>query len=65
MRSGEGAAAEDETRKPVKPEVYCNLDMAAAAGLMPRSTSSAGLPLWCDQKLVNAVAGSQVQCSCH
>lgn len=57
-----GAAGPDEelTQKPVKAEVCAELDMAAAAGLMPTQMDTSALPSWCKPELLQAVAGSQV-----
>lgn len=44
----------------MKAEVFTDLDVAAAVGLMPESLSTSGVPLWFDQELLKAVAGSQV-----
>lgn len=58
---GDGVGeVEDKTQKPVKAEVFTDLDVAAAVGLMPESLSTSAVPLWFDQELLKAVAGSQV-----
>lgn len=48
----------DVSRAPVHAKVYTDLDVAAAAGLMPEKLSA--IPSWCDQNFLAFVAGSQV-----
>lgn len=50
----------DESARPARPEVYANLDVAAAVGLMPQKLSAKGKPFWCDLEFCATICGSQV-----
>lgn len=60
MNSSSAVEEADETAQPARPEVYADLDVAAAVGLMPQSLSAKARPFWCDAEFCEHISGSQV-----
>lgn len=60
LSSASTVEEEDETMRPARAEVYTDLDVAAAVGLMPQKLSAKVKPFWCDPGFCEAICGSQV-----
>lgn len=61
MHRGDTTEDGDVGSKSGLPEVLADFDVAAMVGLMPGQSTPAYAPSWCDQDLIQTVAGSQVR----